>query len=56
MRGKFKMKKFIKKIRAELAWIFSKKVLQAINDGASYEEVEQIVETLSNGNRGEKEA
>lgn len=37
------MKKLIKKIKIGLAWVFNKKVLQAINDGASYEEVEKIV-------------
>lgn len=37
------MKKLIKKIRYWCAWLFSAKVLEAINAGAKYEEVEALV-------------
>ena len=40
------MKKFIKKIKAELVWFFDKRVLAAINNGASYEEVQTLVEKI----------
>ena len=33
-----------KKIKEWFIWLFSKKVGQAINDGASYDEVQAIVE------------
>lgn len=36
------MKKVIKKIKYWCAWLFSRKVLDAINDGRSYEEVDRI--------------
>ena len=39
-----KMKKFFSKIKEWFIWLTSKKVGQAINDGASYEEVNKIVE------------
>lgn len=32
-----------KKIKEMFIWLFSKKVGQAINDGATYEEVSEIV-------------
>ena len=37
------MKNIIKKIRYWCAWLFSAKVLEAINAGAKYEEVEALV-------------
>lgn len=37
------MKKFFSKIKEWFIWITSKKVGQAINEGASYEEVCEIV-------------
>lgn len=40
------MKKFIKKIKAELVWYFDRRVLEAINNGAPYEEVARIVEEI----------
>ena len=36
-------KKMVKSIKEWWVWLFSKKVGQAINDGATYEEVEAIV-------------
>lgn len=33
-----------KKIKEMFIWLFSKRVGQAINDGASYEEVQAIVQ------------
>ena len=33
-----------KKIKEMFIWLFSKRVGQAINDGASYDEVQDIVE------------
>ena len=33
-----------KKIKEWFIWLTSKKVLEAINDGATYEEVEKIVQ------------
>jgi hypothetical protein len=33
-----------KKIKEMFIWLFSKRVGQAINDGASYDEVQAIVE------------
>lgn len=45
------MKKIIKKIKIGFTWAFSKKVLQAINDGASYEEVERLVKNIADGRR-----
>ncbi len=38
------MKKMILKIKKFITWLMSKKVLEAINNGATYEEVAQIVE------------
>lgn len=38
------MKKMIKKIKKLITWFMSKKVLDAINNGATHEEVEQIVD------------
>ena len=37
------MKKLISQIKELFAWLFSSRVGEAINNGASYEEVEQIV-------------
>ena len=37
------MKNIIKKIRYWCVWLFSREVLEAINSGASYEEVENLV-------------
>jgi hypothetical protein len=37
------MKRFIQKIHELFVWLFSRKVGEAINAGATYEEVEQIV-------------
>lgn len=37
------MKKFIGKIKEWFIWLTSKEVKQAINDGATYEEVCEIV-------------
>lgn len=38
------MKKIIYKVKRFVTWLMSKKVLDAINNGADYEEVEEIVE------------
>ena len=38
------VKKICRWFKRELVWITSKKVLNAIDSGASYEEVEAIVE------------
>lgn len=38
------MKKFFKNVKEWFVWLSSKRVGQAINDGASYEEVCKIVE------------
>lgn len=38
------MKKLVIKIKEIITWFMSKKVLEAINNGATHEEVEQIVE------------
>lgn len=37
------IKKIINKIKEEITWYMSPKVLDAINNGATYEEVEKIV-------------
>lgn len=37
------VKKIINKIKEEITWFMSPKVLDAINNGATYEEVEEIV-------------
>lgn len=37
-------KKFFRKIKEWFVWLSSKRVLDAINSGATYEEVEEIVE------------
>ncbi len=36
--------KIFKKIKEWFIWLFSKKVGEAINDGATYEEVQAIVQ------------
>lgn len=38
------MKKMIQKIKELITWFMSKQVLEAINNGATHEEVEQIVQ------------
>lgn len=38
------MKKFIRKIKELFVWFTSKRIGQAINDGATYEEVCKILE------------
>ena len=38
------MKKFFKKVKEWLVWLTSDRVGQAINDGATYEEVCKIVD------------
>ena len=38
------MKKIFRIIKEQWIWLTSKKVLEAINDGATYEEVEKIVQ------------
>ena len=38
------MKKIFRKIREWFVWLTSKRVLDAINSGATYDEVEEIVE------------
>lgn len=38
------MKKMFEKVKKFITWFMSKKVLEAINNGAAYDEVEQIVE------------
>ena len=38
------VKKIINKIKEEITWYTSRKVLDAIDSGATYEEVEKIVE------------
>ena len=40
------MKRFVRKIKAKLVWFFDKRVLDAINSGASYEEVERLVDEI----------
>lgn len=42
------MKRLIQKIDEWFTWIFSRKVGAAINAGATYEEVEQIVKAEVN--------
>ncbi len=37
------IKKIINKIKEEITWFMSPRVLDAINSGATYEEVEEIV-------------
>jgi len=37
------MKKLIRKIKEWFVWLTSRKVIDAINNGATYEEVEEIV-------------
>lgn len=37
------MKKLFKKIKEIITWFMSKRVLEAINNGATREEVEEIV-------------
>lgn len=37
------MKKLLKKINEWFVWLTSKRVLDAINDGLSYDEVDRIV-------------
>lgn len=37
------MKKLIYKIKEWFVWLMSRKVMDAINNGATYEEVEEIV-------------
>lgn len=37
------MKKIFSKIKYWFTWLFSKNVLEAINNGATYEEVDNIV-------------
>lgn len=37
------MKKLIRKIKEWFVWLTSRKVMDAINNGATYEEVEMIV-------------
>ena len=41
--GEQKMKKLIYKIKEWFVWLMSRKVMDAINNGATYEEVEEIV-------------
>lgn len=36
--------KIFRKISRAITWLFSRNVLDAINNGATYEEVEQIVD------------
>ena len=38
-----------KKIKEWFIWLFSRRVGEAINNGASYDEVAEIVEGLANG-------
>ena len=38
------MRKLLNWFKKQIAWLMSKKVLTAINSGATYEEVEKIVE------------
>ena len=40
--------KIIQKIKEEITWFFSPKVREAINEGKTYEEVEQIVKEEAN--------
>lgn len=40
------MKNIIKKIKYWCAWTFSRKVLYAINEGRSYEEVDALVRSM----------
>ena len=42
------LKKFFRKIKEWFIWLFSKKVGQAINDRATYEEVCNIVQEEMN--------
>jgi hypothetical protein len=38
------MKRFFRWINEQIVWLTSKRVLQALNDGATYEELYKIVE------------
>lgn len=40
------MKKIINAIKSWLAWTFSREVLNVINSGATYEEVDALVQSL----------
>ena len=42
------MKKIIKWFKKQIAWFTSKKVLAAINEGLSYDEVEKVAEEEAN--------
>lgn len=44
------IKKIINKIKEEITWFMSPKVLEAINNGATYEEAEEIVKQEVYGN------
>lgn len=41
------LKKILKKIKKAFIWLFSREVGEAINNGASFEEVEALVEELA---------
>lgn len=41
--------KILRKIKEFYIWLTSKQVLAAINDGASYDEVQQIVQKEARG-------
>lgn len=41
------LKKFWKKIKKACIWLFSRRVGEAINRGASYAEVEKMVEEMA---------
>ncbi len=45
-KGELKMKTFIKHIKEWFVWLTSKKVGEAINNGASYNEVKQMVNDI----------
>ena len=42
--------RMIRKFLEAITWLFSRNVLNAINNGATYEEVEQIVKSEVDGN------
>lgn len=49
------MRKLIKKIKMQFIWFFDGRVLDAINNGAPYEKVMQLVESIADGNLGGNE-
>lgn len=48
------IKKIINKIKEQITWFMSPKVLEAINSGATYEEIDEIVKQEVYGNDNHK--